>query len=241
MGWSSIHIVDLGKNLYPKEEGTISASQMVSAVPFPGKDTVREHDPRLRLERHEIPCRTAAASSLGPVLKFHRHRRPSDLRHTHPSPVAQSTLFGRDRGVGLPLARPTGWAFWSAALFHSGTQPILTACSSLHAQPPPSGRQPFSPLSLSRVLGCSPSCRGRAFHVKTGSSHSLWRRSAVTYGARGRHRRRSLHHLDHVPNERWPRSHFHNYGTANINSPNPDLFITTFNVKSQTGVNPHTQ
>jgi hypothetical protein len=36
------------------------------------------------------------------------------------------------------------------------------------------------------------------------------------------------------------RSHFHNYGTGNVNPPNPDLFMTTYNVKSPTGVNPHT-
>jgi hypothetical protein len=36
------------------------------------------------------------------------------------------------------------------------------------------------------------------------------------------------------------RSHFHNYGRANVNPPNPDLFMTTFNVKAPTGVNPHT-
>jgi hypothetical protein len=36
------------------------------------------------------------------------------------------------------------------------------------------------------------------------------------------------------------RAKFHNYGAANVRPPNPDLFMTTFNVRAQTGVNPHT-
>nr|AGM32234.1 hypothetical protein [Coptotermes formosanus] len=30
-----------------------------------------------------------------------------------------------------------------------------------------------------------------------------------------------------------------NYGNGNVNPPNPDLFMHTFNIKSQSGINPH--
>jgi hypothetical protein len=53
-------------------------------------------------------------------------------------------------------------------------------------------------------------------------------------------KKRDRRHLAHIPNESGTGSHFHNYGMANVNPPNPDLFMTTFNVKSPTGVNPHT-
>jgi hypothetical protein len=36
------------------------------------------------------------------------------------------------------------------------------------------------------------------------------------------------------------RAHFHNYGWANIKPTNNDLYLTTFNVKAATGVNPDT-
>ena len=36
------------------------------------------------------------------------------------------------------------------------------------------------------------------------------------------------------------RASFANYGEGNINPPNDKLYMTTFNVKSPTGVNPHT-
>ena len=37
------------------------------------------------------------------------------------------------------------------------------------------------------------------------------------------------------------RSHFVNYGQGNTNPTNEELFMTTFNVKAPTGVNPHTK
>lgn len=36
------------------------------------------------------------------------------------------------------------------------------------------------------------------------------------------------------------RAKFHNYGQGNVNPPNDDLFMTTFNIKAPQGVNPHT-
>ncbi|OHS99544.1 hypothetical protein TRFO_34001 [Tritrichomonas foetus] len=36
------------------------------------------------------------------------------------------------------------------------------------------------------------------------------------------------------------RSKFHNYGMGNVHPPNDDLFMTTYNIKADTGVNPHT-
>ena len=36
------------------------------------------------------------------------------------------------------------------------------------------------------------------------------------------------------------RSKFHNYGMGNVNPPTEELFMTTFNIKADTGVNPHT-
>jgi hypothetical protein len=44
----------------------------------------------------------------------------------------------------------------------------------------------------------------------------------------------------HSPPRDTSRAHFHNYGCANIKPPNDDLYLTTFNVKAPTGVNPHT-
>lgn len=36
------------------------------------------------------------------------------------------------------------------------------------------------------------------------------------------------------------RSHFLNYGMGNVHPPNDDLFMTTYNIRADTGVNPHT-
>lgn len=36
------------------------------------------------------------------------------------------------------------------------------------------------------------------------------------------------------------RANFHNYGQGNVNPPNPELFMTTYNIKAPQGVNPHT-
>jgi hypothetical protein len=71
-------------------------------------------------------------------------------------------------------------------------------------------------------------------------AHVLSAKEATTERSLSSYERKGAWVAPSSPSRDTARAQFHNYGWANIHPTNSDLYLTTFNVKAATGVNPHT-